>query len=311
MTKYVFAAAVVLALATAPAWAQSDLASGHVTLTVLPSHPESQDASLTASQLAVKVDGKQATITGLTQVASANSPLEVIVLIDGSVRASLYGQADDIIGFVKEIPSNTQMAFAYMQNGNAALQGPLSSDSAAVEQGLHLTTGTPGSNASPYFCLSDLAKHWPSKVTGARRAVVMITDGVDEYNQHYDPDDPYVRSAIDDSVRAGIVVYTIYWHDQGRGSSTEGETNAGQNLLAAVTQATGGNSYWQGNDNPVSLKPYFDDVRRRLRNEYDLGFTVPIKGKPGIHEINVKANAPSAKVVAPQSVYLGTTPLAQ
>ena len=259
----------------------------------------------------MKVDGKQATITGLTQVASANSPLEVIVLIDGSVRASLYGQADDIIGFVKEIPSNTQMAFAYMQNGNAALQGPLSSDSAAVEQGLHLTTGTPGSNASPYFCLSDLAKHWPSKVTGARRAVVMITDGVDEYNQHYDPDDPYVRSAIDDSVRAGIVVYTIYWHDQGRGSSTEGETNAGQNLLAAVTQATGGNSYWQGNDNPVSLKPYFDDVRRRLRNEYDLGFTVPIKGKPGIHEINVKANAPSAKVVAPQSVYLGTTPLAQ
>ncbi|HUB51799.1 MAG TPA: hypothetical protein VL986_06615 [Terracidiphilus sp.] len=305
MTKTLFAAACLLALATATAQGQSDTASGHVTLTVLPAHPEEQNASLVASQLAVKVDGKQATVTELTPVASAKSPLELVLLIDGSVRASLYGQASDIIGFVKEIPSNTQMAIAYMQNGNAALQGPLTSDAAAVEQGLHLTTGTPGSNGSPYFCLSELAKHWPSKVAGARRAVVMITDGVDEYERQYDPDDPNVKSAIDDSLRAGIVVYTIYWHDEGRGSSTEAESNAGQNLLLAVTQATGGNSYWQGIGNPPSLQPFFDDLRRRLRNEYDLGFTVPIKGKPGIHELKIKASAPAAKVVAPQSVYLG------
>src|SRR5208282_2356186 len=127
---------------------------------------------------------------------------------------SLYGQTGDIIGFAKEIPSNTQIAIAYMENGHAALQGPLSSDPAKVESGLHMTAGGPGSNASPYFCLSDLAKHWPSKDTGARRVVVMITDGVDEYNPHYDPDDTYVRSAINETLRGGIVVFTIYWRDQ-------------------------------------------------------------------------------------------------
>ncbi len=138
------AVAAALALLAVPAWPQSDMFSGRAFLTVLPAHPEAQDASLTANQLEVKLDGKQANITSLTQLTSANSPLELILLIDGSVRASLYGQASDIIGFAKEIPSNTTMTIAYMENGHAALQGPLSSDAAAVESGQHMTEGGGG-----------------------------------------------------------------------------------------------------------------------------------------------------------------------
>jgi hypothetical protein len=309
--KIQFAAAATLALLAASAWPQSDNLSGRAILTVLPTHPEAQNASLTANQLEVKLDGKQATVTRLTQLTSANSSLELILLIDGGVRASLYGQASDIIGFAKEIPSNTTMTIAYMENGRAAVQGPLSSDATAVESGLHMTTGGAGSNASPYFCLSDLAKHWPSTNSGARRIVVMITNGVDEYDRRFDPDDPYVQSAINDTLHAGIVVFTIYWRDQGRAGSSEAESDSGQNLLLQVAQATGGNSYWQGASNPVSLKPYFDDLRRRLRSEYALGLSAPFKGKPFRASLKLKASAPNAKVTAPQSVYLSSAPVAQ
>jgi hypothetical protein len=305
------AVAAALAFCAVPALAQSDTFTGRAILTVLPSHPEAQDASLSAGQLSVKLDGKPATITSLTQLTAANSPLELILLIDGSVRTSLYGQAGDIIGFAKEIPSNTTMTIAYMENGHATLQGPLSSDPATVERGLHMTGGSPGSNASPYFCLSDLARHWPSKDTGARRAVVMITDGVDEYDRRLDVDDPYVNSAINDTLHAGIVVFTMYWHDQGRASSSQSEADSGQNLLQQVAQATGGNLYWQGNANPVSLKPYFDDLRRRLRSEYEIDLSVTFKGKPFIASLKLKANTPNAKVTAPQSVYLSNAPAAK
>jgi len=306
------AVAAVLALFALSASAQSDSFSGRATLTVLPAHPDTQDASLSAGQLAVKLDGKQAAITSLTQLTSANSPLELVLLIDGSVRTSLYGQASDIIGFAKEIPSNTTMAIAYMDNGRAALAGPLSSDPSAIDRGLHMTSGGPGSNASPYFCLSDLAKNWPSKATGARRVIVMITDGVDEYDrQRFDSDDPYVQSAINDSLRAGIVVFTMYWHDQGRASSSEIGTDMGQNLLTQVTQATGGNSYWQGYGNPVSLNPYFEDLRRRLRSEYALVVSAPFKGKPFTASLKLKASASNAKVTAPQSIYLSNAQAAQ
>ncbi|MGD0914246.1 MAG: hypothetical protein ABR928_20330, partial [Terracidiphilus sp.] len=103
-----FAVTAALTLFTVSAWAQGDNFTGRATLTVLPAHPEAQNASLSAGQLEVKLNGKQATVTSLTQLTSANSPVELVLLIDGGVRTSLYGEAGTILGFVKEIPTNTQ-----------------------------------------------------------------------------------------------------------------------------------------------------------------------------------------------------------
>jgi hypothetical protein len=189
-----------------------------------------------------------------------------------------------------------------MQNGVARFSGPLTADRAEALRGLHITAGAPGSSASPYFCLSDLAKRWPSNDREARREVVMITDGVDYYNPRYDPDDPYVQSAVTDSVRAGLVVYSIYWQNRGRMDSTRYETNAGQNLLLQVTQATGGNSYWEGYGNPVSFEPFFKDLDRRLQNQYELSFTSALKGKPDVETMKLKVSGVAGKIDAPQQV---------
>ena len=48
----------------------------------------------------------------------------------------------------------------------------------------------------------------------------MVTDGVDDYESRYNPDDPYVEAAINDATRARLVVYSIYWMDQGRADQT-------------------------------------------------------------------------------------------
>jgi len=71
-----------------------------------------------------------------------------------------------------------------------------------------------------------------------------------------------------------------------------------------VTQATGGNSYWQGYGNPVSFQPYFKDLERRLANQYEVAFTAPLKGKPEVASMKLKVNGISGKVDAPQQVYL-------
>jgi hypothetical protein len=212
----------------------------------------------------------------------------------------------DIAQFIQSLPPNAKVGLAYMMNGRAAMSGPLSSDRAAIQKQLHLPmAGAPGINASPYFCLSDLAKHWPSTDAKARREVVMITDGVDNYDRRYDPEDPYVQAAIDDSVRGRLIVYSIYWTDSGRFGRTGYAANSGQNLLAQVTQATGGNSYWEGYGNPVDLQPYFADIDRRLQNQYELDFMAPMGSKPQVESFHLKLSAP-AKVDAPQQVYVHT-----
>ena len=289
-------------VAVSPVFAQNQQGQGRAVVTILPSQKNGNVGQIATQSLKLKVNGKESTVTGFNPLQDANSPVELVLLLDSSARTSLGTQFGDIQKFVGEMPPNTRMAIAYMINGRAEFASQLSPSAADVLKGLHVSNGIPGSNASPYFCLSDLAKNWPSHDRTARREVLMITDGVDNYDRRYDPEDPYVESAINDSVRAGLVVYSIYWKDMGRFNNGWYETNAGQNLLLEVTQATGGNSYWEGLGNPVSLEPYFQDVRRRLNNQYELSFTAPSNGKPEVASMKINLHLPAAKVDAPQRV---------
>jgi len=296
-------AAVTAFAAAAP---DQDQGQGQALITVVPKNgDEAARPNVTSQNVQVKVNGKTSQITRFSPARGAGSPLELVLMIDGGARTSFGTQMSDIQNFVKEMPSHTKMTIAYMVNGRAELTGPFSSNPAEVLRGLHMPNGFVAQNASPYFCLSDLAKNWPSQDPTARREVVMVTDGVDYYQLRYDPDDPYMLSAINDAVRAHVVVYSIYWVNKGRIDRTWYENNAGQNLLAQVTQATGGKSYWEGFGDPVSFAPYFKDLRLRFRNQYEVGFTAPLKGKPDVERFDLKVGGlASAKVSSPQQVFV-------
>jgi hypothetical protein len=277
--------------------------AGDAVVTVLPKHEGDAVAPSVANQdLSVKVNGKNAKVVRWEPFKSPNDRIELVVLIDDSARSSLGTQLEEIASFVKTLPQNVKAAIGYMQNGRATFAAPLSADRQQALSALHLPAGSPGYSTSPYFCLSDLAKNWPSNDGGARREVVMITDGVDTYQPHFDPQDPYVEAAMSDAVKAHLVVYSIYWADRGRADSTAYQNNAGQNLMIEVTEATGGRNFWQGMGNPVSFEPYFDELTRRLRNQYELGFVTPLKGKPEVETMKLKLSAPGDDVSAPNQV---------
>jgi hypothetical protein len=275
---------------------------GQAVVTVLPKGDSDALVGYTVADMKIKVDGKDASVTNWTSLRSAEQPTELVILIDGGSQTSLTTQFEEITGFVKEAPANTRIAIAYMENGRAAFSGPFSADAKEVLRGLRIPVGGAGSSASPYFCLSDLARQWPSKDPAARRVVVMITDGVDNYGELGDLSDPYMEAAIRDAVRARLVVYPIYW--RGRGMSNAGAGIAGQSLLVEVADATGGKSYWMGTGDPVSFEPYFRDLRRRLRNQYLLRFSANLSGKPTVESLQVKISGAATMVNAPQQVFV-------
>jgi hypothetical protein len=291
-------------LLAAPAFSQIEKqGQGQTIVTILPKQDGATPADVSAQNLKIQVNGKDSSITSFKPFGPA-TPLEMVVLIDGGARNGLGSQLSELAGFIQRLPPNAKVAVAYMQNGRALFTGPLSEDRALVQKGLHLPGGVPGMNASPYFCISDLAKNWPSNDRTARREVIAITDGVDNYDRRYDPDDPYLQAAITDSVRAGLVIYTIYWRDQGRANNTNYENNAGQNLMLQVTQATGGRSYWEGMGNPVSFQPYLEDLNRRLRNQYELSFVTNLNGKPEVATLKLKLKVPGSSVDIPNQVFV-------
>ena len=91
-------------------------------------------------------------------------------------------------------------------------------------------------------------------------------------------------------------------HDLAAKTGQRAANDAGQNLLQQVTQATGGKSFWQGSGNPVSFQDYFNDLSRRFRNQYELGFTSPPEGKAAVEQMNLKLHAPGTEIDAPQRV---------
>jgi hypothetical protein len=284
---------------------QGDTVAAQTVVTVVPKSGEAPD--LPRQSLKVWTDGKESEVTQWQQLRGDRAGLEFVVLIDGSARSSIGLQLNDLSKFIQSMPPTALVGVAYMQNGRAAFAQNLTADHALAAKALRLTSGTPGSNASPYFCLSDLAKHWPSEDPKNRREVLMVTDGIDRYNLRYDPEDPYLQAAIKDSQKAGLIVYSIYFRDTGRLDQGGYETNAGQSLLTQVAQATGGKLYWEGLGNPVSFQPYLSDVSKRLENQYELGFTARTKSKQELVDLKVKTDVSRVSVDAPQRVPVGAS----
>jgi hypothetical protein len=280
--------------------------NGVQTQTVVTVIPKSGDQTLTIplTQVQANLGGKNAKITTWTPLRGERSGLQIVILIDGSARSGLSLQYKDLQSFVKTLPDGAEVGVAYMQNGRAVIAQNITADRSLAANAFRLTSGVPGGSASPYFCLSDLVKNWPSgNTTTDRREVLMITDGVDlYYGRSYDPNDPYVQAAITDAQKAGIIVHSIFYRNTGRFDNSSWTEAGAQNYLNLVSQGTGGRAYWQGFGNPVSFTPFLDDLATRLKNQYELGILAKPGNKPQLQQLKVKVIVPGTKVDAPQSI---------
>jgi hypothetical protein len=293
------------AMLAAPAFsAPAEAGRGQAIVTVLPKNSPERPVNVTPQDISVTVGGHPSDVANWEPLQGENSNLELVLLIDNSAGSTLGTQLTELRNFINSMPENVKLGVAYMENGRAALSGTLSADHEQVGKSLRLPNGFAGSSGSPYFCLSDLAQHWPSKDHAARREVIMITNGIDNYHRGFDLNDPYVQSTVNQAVRAGLVVYSIYWRDRGGMDRSPFAATEGQSLISEVTQATGGGSYWIGTGNPVSLAPYLKDISLRLKHQFRLRFETSLNGKSQIEQMSLKVGGPAAKVFAPKQVFV-------
>ena len=141
-------------------------------------------------------------------------------------------------------------------------------------------------SGSPYFCLSNLAKNWPSKERVPRRVVFMVTNGVDPYYGSADLQDPYVGAAIKDAQQAGLLVYSMYFANRGMGNRNDFRILAGQSYLLRVANETGGDFYSLAFSSPISFEPYLQQFDQSLNSQYLLTLAVE---QPGWQQVSVKS----------------------
>jgi hypothetical protein len=243
-------------------------------------------------------------VTGWVPAQGDNAALELVILLDDSSNTSIGTKLDDLRKFIASEPASTKIGIAYMQNGTAKMEQSLTSDHNLASKALRLPRGMPGINGSPYFSLSDLAKHWPED-TSARREVLLVSDGIDRYYEGNDMQDPYLSSAIEDCQRSGVLVFAIYSPGVGHAGHSFFRTSWGQNYLSRLVDETGGESYYIGfMGPPVSFTPYLDDLARRLAHQYWLTFTPKPQKKSGLQRVKIRTEVPNAELVSAAAVYV-------
>lgn len=248
---------------------------------------------------------KTTQVAGWVPLRGPRSGLQLVVLLDDGSRGNLGLQLNDLKNFMTALPPNAQIAVGFMRNGSPNLVAGFTTDHAKAAQELRLPIGAAGINGSPYFCLSALAKQWPGGNSDVRREVIMVTDGIDRYSgeRRYDPEDPYVQSAISDAQKAGLIVYSIFYRGVGRADRGFVSTDTAQNYLTQVSGATGGKVYLEGFGNPVSFAPFLSDIQHKLQNQYELSFVS--SSKPGLQSIKVKTSQPNTSLDYPARVPVG------
>jgi len=247
-------------------------------------------------------------VTSWVPAQGDHAALQLFILLDDGSSFSLGRQIEDLQHFITAQPSSTLVGVAYMQNGTARVEQNPTNDHALAAKSLRLPAGIGGINASPYFSLSDLVKRWPA--SSARREILMVSDGIDRYNAGGNADDPYLDAAIDDALRAGIAVFSIYNPGAGRVGRSGRRTYWGQTYLSQLSGDTGGKSYSIGfTGSPVSFDPYLDDIALHLNHQYMLTFNAKPQKRSGWQNVKVMTEVSNAVLVSPRKVYVsGATP---
>jgi hypothetical protein len=272
-------------------------------VTVRPAPGDDRPDGLEVSDLTVLRSNIPVPVVHLERLSGALADMQLFVLLDDSSRSSsLAIQFPELRTFLESLPATTQVAVGYMRNGTFGLVQGFTADHHEAARSLRLPNSIPGENGSPYFVLSDLAKHWPSKQPTNRRAVLMLTDGVDPYYGTADMDDPYVTAAIRDALKENVMVYSIYLRGAGLYGRSDWVTNFAQSRLWEVSEQTGGYSYAIGFIDPVTIAPFLKDLRERLDNQYRV--TVEAWNDKGVQSVKLKTELRGLKIEGPTHIYV-------
>jgi hypothetical protein len=257
---------------------------------------------LEPGELTVLVGRSRARVVQLRHLTADAAGMQLFILLDDSTRSSsLALHFSELRDFLNSLPPATEVAIGYMRNGAFALAQPFTTDHQKASATLRLPQAVPGVNGSPYFAVSDLIDHWPSKETTGRRAVLMLTDGVDRYFGPSVEDDPYADAASRNAAKHGVMIYSIFLRGTGFYGRGSWATNMAQSRLSQLGDETGGYAYFEDFTDPVTIVPFLRDLQLRFENQYDV--TIAASGS-GLQPVKLHTEIPNLKVSGPAEIYV-------
>jgi Ca-activated chloride channel family protein len=143
-----------------------------------------------------------------------------------------------------------------------------------------------------------------------RRALLIISDGMDNYSRHSPRElmrvaleaDTQIYSIIIDNPSAGVTGSVPFRPSMVKKAGDQARDREGPDLLEKLSQKTGG-LHFRVRDG-AQARAAVIKAGQALRNEYVIGYQPPESGADGKwHRVHVKANVPNVNVYARNGYY--------
>ena len=256
---------------------------------------------ISKSDVIVRNGQQREDVSGWVPAQGDKASLELAIIIDD--LSKIDTQLQDLRKFIQSQPNTAKVGIFYADNGAVQTASPFTADHQAAAQKLRLTTGLGASPVSIYITLMDFMSRW-QPATGTRREIFVVADGIDRFRG--DPASPDVPSTIEQAQRRGIMIHTIYAQAVDRVSRNLFRSNYGQSNLAQMADETGGESFFQGLNTPISFAPFLDQLDMVLHNQYFLTFTTArsTKKKGELRSFRLSTEQHNVEIAAPRRIFV-------
>jgi hypothetical protein len=243
-------------------------------------------------------------VTAWTPAQGSQAGLDLYILIDDSANSDLGGLLSDLRDFINAQPDTTYIAVGYLSHGTVESVQGLTNDHAQAAKSVRIPLGFRTSFDSPFLSLADAVKRLPDDAR--RHEFLVISSGIDLFRGfNFGLLSPDADTAIERAQRASAIVNTVYVEGTGRISRNYWVATTGQSNLGKVAAETGGIALAPpGIEEPINLKPFLDQVRDSLANQYLLEFQARPGKKAGFQTVRVETEVPNAELIAASSVYV-------
>jgi hypothetical protein len=263
--------------------------------------------AISQDDVVVKQGKSRLEVTEWVPARGDRAGLELFILIDDTADSRISLQYDDLRAFISAQPDSTLVGVGYMRNATVEIAQALTTNHELATRALRLPLGYPGAYGSPYLSSVDLMKSWP--VNQNRREILMITDGVGRDLQHLGSHRGYsidvdVDTASAVAQRTGTNIFSIYAPGATRLRHSYWAGVNGQMNMTRLSDSTGGAAFYLGLHNPVSIRPYLDQLQTILDNQYLLSFSAKPGKRPGLQSVNLSTEVAGVDLASHDAVWV-------
>lgn len=275
------------------------------TVVTVINHRSGPMPSIVTDDIIVRQNGERRPMVNWQPLTGAHAGMDVAVLIDDSLEASVSLQWPAIKDFIRNLPQGSRVATVYGTGSRAEFAQEFTTNRELAMKALRLPRGDMNEGSSIYLSLEALLKRWPEDHN--RRVVLLISDGIDLFygvRESEAGQNINLQKAMNLAQKKGVIVDSIFASGAAAYSRNFYLVGNGQSCLGRLAFETGGRSYTTGFQTPVDMAPFLKQIADSFTRQYRLTFRAKLPRKAGFARLQLKTEQHGIELRSASRVYL-------